>query len=161
MKSFLWAAVATLISSTALSQTTIPGGIRSTDGALVVIAPQGTVCDLTVTSDAEVDYVGDVWQPVPGCDEYTFPAGSGVYIWGPATISGVYYDPVLGSWAWGPIGWGGPADFNMDCDVGTDADIEAFFACLSHDCPSADFNDDGDSSTDQDIEAFFRVLGGG
>jgi probable HAF family extracellular repeat protein len=57
------------------------------------------------------------------------------------------------------------ADFNNDGDAGTDADIEAFFACLSGACcaacGSADFNGDGDIGTDADIEAFFRVLGGG
>jgi hypothetical protein len=57
------------------------------------------------------------------------------------------------------------ADFDGDGDVGTDADIEAFFACLAGDCCplcwSADFNRDGDVGTDADIEAFFRVLGGG
>jgi hypothetical protein len=61
----------------------------------------------------------------------------------------------------------GSADFNCDGDVGTDADIESFFACLSGTCPAApcasnaDFNADGDIGTDADIEAFFRVLGGG
>jgi alpha-tubulin suppressor-like RCC1 family protein len=61
----------------------------------------------------------------------------------------------------------GSADFNCDGDLGTDADIEAFFACLAGSCPaapcagSADFNGDGDLGTDSDIEAFFRVLGGG
>jgi uncharacterized membrane protein len=59
----------------------------------------------------------------------------------------------------------GSADFNHDGDTGTDADIEAFFACLSGNCcaacDSADFNGDGDTGTDADIEAFFRVLGGG
>jgi hypothetical protein len=61
----------------------------------------------------------------------------------------------------------GSADFNCDGDLGTDADIEAFFACLAGACPlppcsgSADFNGDGDLGTDADIEAFFRVLGGG
>jgi len=57
------------------------------------------------------------------------------------------------------------ADFNGDGDVGTDADIEGFFACLGGNCcaacGTADFNADGDSGTDLDIEAFFRVLGGG
>jgi|GEM_PF-897342 len=56
-------------------------------------------------------------------------------------------------------------DFNNDGDYGTDADIEAFFACLGGNCcptcGSADFNADGDVGTDADIEAFFRVLGGG
>jgi hypothetical protein len=59
----------------------------------------------------------------------------------------------------------GSPDFDGDGDVGTDADIEAFFACLAGTCcttcGSADFNDDGDVGTDADIEAFFRVLAGG
>jgi hypothetical protein len=61
----------------------------------------------------------------------------------------------------------GSADFNCDGDVGTDSDIESFFACLAGSCPpppcasTADFNGDGDIGTDADIEAFFRVLGGG
>jgi hypothetical protein len=59
----------------------------------------------------------------------------------------------------------GSADFNHDGDGGTDADIEAFFACIAGSCcatcDSADFNYDGDSATDADIEAFFRVLAGG
>jgi hypothetical protein len=57
------------------------------------------------------------------------------------------------------------ADFNGDGDAGTDADIEAFFACLAGNCCAAcasiDFNGDGDSGTDADIESFFRVLAGG
>ncbi len=59
------------------------------------------------------------------------------------------------------------ADFDNDGDTGTDADIEAFFACLAGNCcPTcwhlgADFNADGDVGTDSDIEAFFRVLAGG
>jgi probable HAF family extracellular repeat protein len=57
------------------------------------------------------------------------------------------------------------ADFNHDGDAGTDADIEAFFACVAGSCcprcDSADFNGDGDWATDADIEAFFRVLAGG
>ncbi len=61
----------------------------------------------------------------------------------------------------------GTADFDGDGDVGTDADIEAFFACLGGNCCAtcfpggADFNGDGDTGTDADIEAFFRVLSGG
>jgi hypothetical protein len=56
------------------------------------------------------------------------------------------------------------ADFDNDGDAGTDADIEAFFACLAGNCcpacGSADFNADGDVGTDADIESFFRVLAG-
>ncbi len=61
----------------------------------------------------------------------------------------------------------GSADFDGDGDIGTDADIEAFFACLAGNCcptcyeGGADFNGDGDLGTDADIEAFFRVLAGG
>jgi hypothetical protein len=59
----------------------------------------------------------------------------------------------------------GSADFNHDGDAGTDADIEAFFACVAGNCcvacGSADFNGDGDVATDSDIESFFRVLAGG
>jgi hypothetical protein len=60
----------------------------------------------------------------------------------------------------------GTSDFNGDGDFGTDADIEAFFACLAGNCcptcfvGGADFNMDGDTGTDADIEAFFRVLAG-
>jgi hypothetical protein len=56
-------------------------------------------------------------------------------------------------------------DYNGDGDIGTDADISAFFACLSGNCclacGPADFNGDGDTGTDADIESFFRVLSGG
>ncbi len=59
----------------------------------------------------------------------------------------------------------GTADFDNDGDTGTDADIEAFFACLAGNCcptcQTSDFDGDGDSGTDFDIEAFFRVLAGG
>jgi phosphatidylinositol-3-phosphatase len=61
--------------------------------------------------------------------------------------------------------WVNSADFNGDGDLGTDADIEAFFSCLGGECcpacGSADFDADGDIGTDADIEAFFRVLAGG
>jgi hypothetical protein len=57
------------------------------------------------------------------------------------------------------------SDFNGDGSVGTDADIEAFFACIAGNCcatcGSADFNADGSIGTDGDIESFFRLLGGG
>ncbi len=60
----------------------------------------------------------------------------------------------------------GTADFDGDGDTGTDADIEAFFACLAGSCcgtcyaGGADFDGDGDTGTDADIESFFRVLAG-
>jgi Tol biopolymer transport system component len=59
----------------------------------------------------------------------------------------------------------GSPDFNGDGDIGTDADIAAYFACLGGgccpNCGSPDFNGDGDIGTDADIESFFRVLAGG
>jgi len=61
----------------------------------------------------------------------------------------------------------GTSDYNGDGDFGTDADIEAFFACLAGSCcptcfvGGSDFNADGDFGTDADIESFFRVLAGG
>jgi hypothetical protein len=61
----------------------------------------------------------------------------------------------------------GSSDFNGDGDLGTDQDIEAFFACLAGNCCAncwpggSDFNGDGDFGTDADIESFFRVLAGG
>jgi hypothetical protein len=59
----------------------------------------------------------------------------------------------------------GSADFNHDGDIGTDADIDAFFACLSGlccaACDTADFDGNGDIGTDADIDGFFRVLAGG
>jgi hypothetical protein len=71
------------------------------------------------------------------------------------------------SWSDCPAAGGCTADFNCDGDVGTDADISSFFACLSGTCPAApcantaDFNNDGDVGTDADIASFFRVLSGG
>jgi hypothetical protein len=63
----------------------------------------------------------------------------------------------------GPPCW--TADFNGDGAVGTDADIEAFFACIAGNCcatcGSADFDGNGSPGTDADIETFFRVLAGG
>jgi hypothetical protein len=61
----------------------------------------------------------------------------------------------------------GSADFNCDGAIGTDADIESFFDCISGSCPglpcisNADFNGDGAIGTDADIESFFVVLSGG
>ncbi len=55
-------------------------------------------------------------------------------------------------------------DYDGDGDVGTDADIEAFFRCLAGECCvrcTADFDGDGEPGADADIEAFFRVLAGG
>jgi hypothetical protein len=52
-------------------------------------------------------------------------------------------------------------DFDLDGDVGTDADIEAFFRSLAGIGGNTDFNMDGDYGTDADIESFFCALAGG
>jgi hypothetical protein len=87
---------------------------------------------------------------------------------GPAMAGGTF---TLTGGFWAGTGSAHPSfcclnDYNGDGDLGTDADIEAFFACLGGNCcptcpPDADFNCDGDIGTDGDIEAFFRILGGG
>ena len=80
-------------------------------------------------------------------------------------VDGVYLDGLAFGLAGGPAC--GTADFDGDGDIGTDADIEAFFACLAGNCCAtcypggADFNADGDVGTDADIESFFSVLAGG
>ncbi|HYE62733.1 MAG TPA: FG-GAP-like repeat-containing protein [Phycisphaerales bacterium] len=87
-------------------------------------------------------------------------SGGGGFVPGPAVI----VNPNAGTPPPPPCG---DQDFNGDGDLGTDADIEAFFACLGGNCcetcyaGGADFNADGDWGTDADIESFFRVLGGG
>ncbi len=84
------------------------------------------------------------------------PIGDTTYLepYGAGFLSGVY----VGA---GPVRACFTPDIDGDGDIGTDADIEAFFACLASGCEHADFNRDGDIGTDQDIEAFFRVLAGG
>jgi hypothetical protein len=58
--------------------------------------------------------------------------------------------------------WQCVTDFNGDGDYGTDADIEAFFACLAGNCCelclTADIDWNGDTGTDADIEAFFFYM---
>jgi hypothetical protein len=111
------------------------------DGIKNTIDPCPTVFNAPSTPNPDGDFLPDVCDPCPGMFNFSpqDPPCSG---------------PTCGS-----------ADFNGDGDLGTDADIEAFFACLSGNCcptcGSADFNGDGDLGTDQDIESFFRVLGGG
>lgn len=91
---------------------------------------------------------------------------SGVSANGAVLIGGAYHGDEF-SRAWmvtlGPVCT--TADYDHDGDVGTDADIEAFFRCLAGNCCSMcytrDLNDDGDEGTDRDIETFFRVLAGG
>jgi hypothetical protein len=88
-----------------------------------------------------------------------------LWIGGHFKNAGPRHSPYLARWITTPCC--ATSDFDGDGDSGTDADIEAFFACLAGTCCStcwhlgSDFNADGDSGTDGDIEAFFRVLAGG
>jgi len=107
-----------------------------------VIAPGGT------TSAGAYTLASAIAQPAAG------------------TITSATYS-LTGGFLVGPDAVGcGTSDYNGDGDFGTDADIEAFFACLGGSCcqtcfpGGSDFNADGDYGTDADIEAFFRVLGG-
>ncbi|HYE61739.1 MAG TPA: PQQ-dependent sugar dehydrogenase [Phycisphaerales bacterium] len=107
------------------------------------------------------DITAQVWsgQPRPAIYSFGQDASGELYICG--SNGGVYR--LVSTDVASQCGCG-TSDFNHDGDVGTDQDIEAFFACLGGTCPAgedSDFNGDGDIGTDQDIEAFFRVLGGG
>jgi uncharacterized membrane protein len=92
-------------------------------------------------------------------DEATAVSSDGFTVAGNGTHNGVQEGFVV---VLSRCGW---ADFNHDGDSATDADIEAFFACLAGNCcarcDSADFDGDGSAGNDADIEAFFRVLAGG
>jgi hypothetical protein len=99
-----------------------------------------------------------IWSNSGGVHVFDVATGISTNVY--ASSGGRYFDVLT----LGPAC--GTADFDGDGDFGTDADIEAFFACLGGDCcPTcwhlgADFDGDGDVGTDADIEAFFRVLGG-
>jgi hypothetical protein len=121
-------------------------------------ATQRSQASLTCVSSSSLDFSSDgvAWAGIASVQSggqavsgYTILSGSGINWAGPVI-------PPLVC---------GTADFNNDGDTGTDADIEAFFACLGGNCcatcGTSDFNGDGDFGTDQDIEAFFRVLAGG
>jgi autotransporter-associated beta strand protein len=129
-----------LINNTSAAATTTGTFTGLAEGATVTLGVIGGV-----TYTAKISYKGDFATNNPA-------AGTGNDV----VLYSIDYSPKCGS-----------ADFNCDGDIGTDADIEAFFACLAGVCPpppctsTADFNGDGDIGTDADIEAFFRVLAGG
>ncbi len=134
--------------------------------------------DVTVGGSPTITYV---WrhnsQPLSNTTNVTGVDTSSLSILSVGPTDGGTYDVIVtnscGSRTSDPVlltvqgGACGSADFNCDGDLGTDADIAAFFACISGNCPpppctsTADFNGDGDLGTDSDIAAFFRVLSGG
>ena len=143
----------------------------SADGSIVVGSdspPNGDRAALWTAPTGLVDHAAYLSARGTNLSGWTLSAATGISANGAAIagygtfdgrtraflITGVTYAPQCGG-----------ADFNHDGDTATDADIEAFFACLAGNCcaacGSADFNGDGDTATDADIEAFFRVLAGG
>jgi hypothetical protein len=101
-------------------------------------------------------------------DVTAFPGGPTIATYGDSGVTNVMASRINSDGTIGNPGSScGNQDFNGDGDFGTDADIEAFFACLAGNCCAtcwpggSDFNGDGDFGTDADIEAFFRVLAGG
>ena len=56
------------------------------------------------------------------------------------------------------FGFGGPADVDLDGDVGTDGDIETAYLLLEQ--GAFDFNADGEFGTDDDLVSFWRAIGG-
>ncbi len=134
------------------------------------IAPNGNL--YIVSSDEST--IGEFTPDGGFVQEHAYPAGitsicgigvdqSTCTVWVASTSSTVWRLALPSSQCIVPCAGG--ADFDGDGDIGTDADIEAFFACLAGaccpTCGSADFNGDGDTGTDADIESFFRVLAGG
>jgi Domain of unknown function (DUF5122) beta-propeller len=117
--------------------------------------------DLT-DGDATVD--GQPFATIAGSQSTTLTVSDVVGLRTSAHIRCVVSTPCAGTTSAGAALSISSADFNGDGDVGTDSDIEAFFACLAGNCcaacGSADFNGDGDVGTDADIESFFRALGG-
>jgi hypothetical protein len=129
-----------------------------------VVRTVGVPFDLAYQMSTTSDGAGDVsGTPAPAANEYV--------------NAFIHWDLPPGYHITSVRGWTDPdapppppcgsADFNGDGDLGTDADIGAFFACLGGNCCATcdshgpDFNGDGDLGTDGDIESFFRVLGGG
>jgi hypothetical protein len=154
------------------------GGMQNTFGF------QGSVMGHDHTISAEPDTDRGIGQQGGGQlvaeGDFTVPSVEGVYRFnlqnGMANVfrsfggsgqssSVTPAEIVYGNVLWFYVGNCCTQDFNGDGDVNTDADIEAFFACVAGNCcptcASADYNCDGDVGTDPDIESFFRVLAGG
>ncbi len=144
----------------------------SADGRRVLTVSGGRAC-LWRESTGTMEYLQLVLSIDHGIDmgNWNLTVAQGISADG-TVMTGYGTNPAGQTQAWvavippeGPVC--GTADFDGDGDVGTDADIEAFFACLSGNCcptcfpGAADFDMDGDVGTDADIEAFFRVLAGG
>jgi probable HAF family extracellular repeat protein len=135
--------------------------------------------------DPGIPQTGVLWTPNDGLVDarwYLSAAGVDMQGWFPASCTGITPDGRVivgvathflegGGSSWeaylATIPRCGSPDFDRDGSVGTDSDIESFFACMAgRCCPTcdrhgADFDGDGAAGTDADLEAFFRVLSGG
>ena len=149
--------------------TTPPMGMGYARARFSLTGP-GVSIDLTTTDgvDDMIMLDGMDGQLAPGTYTFLVECSAHIVDFGPGPVHAHADGPqaVLRVTA-APVPPCGIADFNGDGDSGTDADIEAFFACLAGDCcgtcfvGGSDFNMDGDAGTDADIESFFRVLAGG
>jgi glucose/arabinose dehydrogenase len=160
-------------------RTTPPPSLVITQQPLPAMACIGGAVQLTVGATSTGSPAAFRWRlGASSLSDGTLPSGTVVTGSGTATLSltnlrpdeaGLYSCVVSNACRSLPSGSApvsvNSADFDNNGDAGTDADIEAFFACLAGNCcaacGSADFNGDGDVGTDADIESFFRVLGGG
>ena len=136
-------------------------GVREDIATVIVDAASGAIAGATL-------FDGPALRGDTAWDITTDPARNRFVVSGSSnggTTGGTGNDFITIAYSTAPAC--GTADFDGDGDVGTDADIEAFFACLAGNCCAtcfsggADFNGDGDTGTDADIESFFRVLAGG
>jgi hypothetical protein len=149
-----------------------PGALRWDSGPLhAVINPSGDALYSALVPNVGVD--GCTWTIQITGRTGANQAAISLPQHGPPSIGSA----VPGYWVHNPGGWtlmgsGLPfaaeirtngvcaPDFNCDGEVGTDADIEAFFACLVGTCPPPPCDSEAPEGEYPDIEAFFRVLAG-
>jgi hypothetical protein len=118
----------------------------------------------TAQSPSMARWDGTSWSPIPGSP--SAPINSiAILPSGDISVGGSFVSTGVSVSAYIARFMVPSADFDRDGTPATDADIEAFFACIAGNCcpncGSADFNADGATATDADIESFFRVLAGG
>jgi len=148
-----------------LSSLTAPESLHVSDIGTLFVSNAGTLLEIEKTSTGWRARPGSQFAGLACGPKFTLSRSRGNF--DPAVYPSPAWDNTIDT----PVGEREvldpvcSSDFNGDGDSGTDADIEAFFACLAGDCCrtcwTADFDRDGDVGTDQDIEAFFRVLAGG
>jgi hypothetical protein len=151
-----------------LLHTLPPNGMGYARAHFTLTGP-GVLVDLITTDgqDSVIMLDGRTGRLNPGAYTLTIECSAHIVDFAPGPVNAHGDGPMAALRVTPVVPTCGSPDFNCDGDVGTDADIESFFACLAGACPAspcastADFNGDGDVGTDADIEAFFRVLAGG